>query len=673
MKSDIILEISNKFMKEAKMSPKMLEDLAAMEMYMSESYDGRTFIELLQNADDANSKRLVVENINNTIIVANDGRVFNEDDINSICRSGSSQKKRGTSIGYRGIGFKSTTAISSEIIIHSDDIFFTFSKKIFAENLGTTVNKVPTIRVPFLYDPVNLSEEVLKLINLYKEQGYTTFFIFKDSNIKKFTSEVKEINNGWILFLNNVENISLRLEDFSYQCDISRKKLNKKSKLVNFKKTKEKWLIIESDNNISLAFKYDNNIGIIPCKPDEAVFHCYLPTIDSTGFAFKVNGDFSTDPSRKHIIKDNLTQEIIQKISILFSDLIKNASKKDNSKTIPSLNLLMNHLSLNELSLLLEENILKNLMNTKWIKLETGEFIYPNQYNIFPKWIDNASSEILKDNISFLKSSKICSFLNTNINNIDQFLLKLGAKEYNKTVFINILEDKNNLELISEHIWINLLVNIIKPCILNNSTSIKDCLIVLKNGKYKKLSDCTKSDKLDKSLINQIKSIFLDEEIDALCSNFNISKELFKDKTNNNVLKNSIFDKFVTKTNITKWRTAEQNCIVLEESFGYKAEDISKQNIGYDVISKTKDGDTRYIEVKSLKKLGDSFCITNNEYTAAHQYKDNYYLCLIVQNEDNIECVYIQNPLKTLNFEKRARAWEWFCDTYSGEKIIFNI
>ena len=178
MNSKKILEISDKFMEEAKMSPKMLEDLAAMEKYMAESYDGRTFIELLQNADDAKSKKIVVDNINNNIIVANDGRVFNEEDINSICRSGASSKNRGSSIGYRGIGFKSTTSISSEIIIHSEDIFFTFSKKIFAENLGTTMDKVPTIRVPFLYDSNNFSKEILKLIELYKAQGYTTFFIF---------------------------------------------------------------------------------------------------------------------------------------------------------------------------------------------------------------------------------------------------------------------------------------------------------------------------------------------------------------------------------------------------------------------------------------------------------------------------------------------------------------
>ena len=75
MKS-IIKQVSGSFLEEASASPRMLEDLAAMEKYMSESYDGRTFIELLQNADDAGAKRVCVSEIDNAVIVANDGRSF---------------------------------------------------------------------------------------------------------------------------------------------------------------------------------------------------------------------------------------------------------------------------------------------------------------------------------------------------------------------------------------------------------------------------------------------------------------------------------------------------------------------------------------------------------------------------------------------------------------------
>lgn len=47
---DFIGLISNTLIDEVKASPRMLEVLADMEQYMSESYDGRTFAELIQKA-----------------------------------------------------------------------------------------------------------------------------------------------------------------------------------------------------------------------------------------------------------------------------------------------------------------------------------------------------------------------------------------------------------------------------------------------------------------------------------------------------------------------------------------------------------------------------------------------------------------------------------------------
>lgn len=100
----IIEKIQSNFLEEAKNSPLLLSDLAHMETYIAESYHNRSIIELLQNADDAASIRFYISKNKGYIIVANDGRFFNENDIISICRSGSSTKKRdGKSIGYRGM------------------------------------------------------------------------------------------------------------------------------------------------------------------------------------------------------------------------------------------------------------------------------------------------------------------------------------------------------------------------------------------------------------------------------------------------------------------------------------------------------------------------------------------------------------------------------------------
>ena len=81
---------------EAKSSPMLLSDLAGLEAYVSESYNSRSFIELLQNADDANATKFYVKRSGDFLFVANNGRPFNIKDLESLCRSASSNKVRGT-------------------------------------------------------------------------------------------------------------------------------------------------------------------------------------------------------------------------------------------------------------------------------------------------------------------------------------------------------------------------------------------------------------------------------------------------------------------------------------------------------------------------------------------------------------------------------------------------
>ena len=38
----------------------------------------------------------------------------------------------------------------------------------------------------------------------------------------------------------------------------------------------------------------------------------------------------------------------------------------------------------------------------------------------------------------------------------------------------------------------------------------------------------------------------------------------------------------------------------------------------------------------------------------------------------NLQAIYIQNPIENISFEKRIKQWEWYCDTYSGESFVFE-
>lgn len=94
MIKDLISRTSKEFLQEAINSPQLLTDMASMEKYMAESYGDRILIELLQNADDAQSTKVKLIVRHDYVIFSNNGRPFDENDIIAICRSGASNKKK---------------------------------------------------------------------------------------------------------------------------------------------------------------------------------------------------------------------------------------------------------------------------------------------------------------------------------------------------------------------------------------------------------------------------------------------------------------------------------------------------------------------------------------------------------------------------------------------------
>jgi hypothetical protein len=69
--------------------------------------------------------------------------------------------------------------------------------------------------------------------------------------------------------------------------------------------------------------------------------------------------------------------------------------------------------------------------------------------------------------------------------------------------------------------------------------------------------------------------------------------------------------------------------MAIEEGFGNVPEDVGKQKIGYDVVSKTKDENLRFIEVKGRQAGSGSVTVTHNEMVTAANKPDNTYLAVV--------------------------------------------
>lgn len=664
---EIITDISHDFITEALSSPRMLEDLAAMEKYMSESYDGRTFIELLQNADDAESNRVKVLQVKDTLIIANDGRPFDKNDIMAICRSGASNKNRGDNIGYRGVGFKSATTIATEIIIHSANTYFTFSKSVCAKMLGKSEDKVPTVRIPFLFEVNELGKDINNAIEYCKKDGFTTFFMFRNAKIEKFLKELDGFGVGWLLFLKHVTQVDIECGIFRNKCAITRKYVSDYEILLSISGSKNQWYVV-SDDNVSLAFKYDSVEGILPCGADEAVFHCFLPTLDKTGFPFKANADFSTDPSRKHIIQDESTHNAIKNIQRLFVELIYKVLYNSDERLYSILSLLSNHTTLNTLVVEFENGLLERLRLTEWVPLNNKQFVKPENAKVFPNWLTYSERKLLSEEIKFFSSYTVMSSIMEKLEKFDVLLKKLGSQEITIRELSELLTRTEFVQKLPMEMVGKIFVYCYRMMSMGGKW-IKQVFIPTSTS-FELLVDTSSDTSLNTNFVLTIKKLLSAKEIEELSICYDVFSSLKKGKMGNAIngqkqveCSEGVGSK-TSKLAINKWKTPIQNCIAIETLNGQSVKDVSRKCSEYGVISTDKSGVSTYITVKNVGVLGDSFKLSEDEYSAAQQYGDNYKVYLFTTDTSNIKYSVVTNPVDMVHMKKVVKEWEWLCSSY---------
>ncbi len=152
-------------------------------------YKGKHYIrELIQNADDEGSKKIVIEidTIKRIIKVKNWGKPFDEKDVRQICTLLPSDK-RATQIGTLGIGFKSVFSISECPKIFSGGFNFEITKYILPREI----------------EPINSVENQTALVTF-------VIPIKNEISIESILDELDRLNSEMILFLNNIREIHVK-------------------------------------------------------------------------------------------------------------------------------------------------------------------------------------------------------------------------------------------------------------------------------------------------------------------------------------------------------------------------------------------------------------------------------------------------------------------------------
>lgn len=672
---------------EAKSSPMLLSDLAGLEAYVSESYNSRSFIELLQNADDANATKFYVMRSGDYLFVANNGRPFNIKDLESLCRSASSNKVRGTSIGYRGIGFKSVVSFAKEVHLISGDFEITFSKELSKKLIPQAV-KVPLIRIPHELDK-SVRNELSDEIKRIQDEGFETIFIFSGVLANQIDEEYTSFASTTLLFLHNIQVIKIDLSKI-VTANIAKIDKNEKGRILRVSTTDaiSNWFVC-SDSNCSIAFSMNNGKASRLSKSD-AIIHAFLPTEDSCGLGVVINGDFSTDPSRRHLIMDETTIKVISKLANLYASLLKYALANNDKGVVDAL---MPYFDLKLIQLMkqsFEKEFAKNIKDAFGKEL--------SNIKLAPSWLNAEDFAKIMDASNLPYIAPECS----EVLGLSDFLKYLG----NKPEVVESLIKKVEKTEISVLGYAQIVAAGIKEVLMNHKLpSLATTDLVISDGglcSFKEIND--KEEEIDESYVqllidngiseNDI-SLFLkkmgltkinevqfsdEEDDDDYFGNDDEEDDYDDKKSYNPTSVTQWFNDADTSTKpvannegIQKWRSAEENTLAALNANGFRLKDVSKQNLGFDLEGNDPNGKNIYIEVKSIDYVGQKFRMTNNEFAAAQYKPGNYYLALVYQNKDSFEISLIKDPVNRLNLTRQVVQWVWECSEYEYNPMKFKM
>ena len=672
---------------EAKSSPMLLSDLAGLEAYVSESYNSRSFIELLQNADDAKATKFYVKRFGDYLFVANNGRPFNIKDLESLCRSASSNKVRGTTIGYRGIGFKSVVSFAKEIHLISGNFEITFSKEL-SKQIVPQANKVPLIRIPHELDK-SIRKELVGEIKEIQDEGFNTVFIFSGVLANQIDEEYTSFASTTLLFLHNIQVIKIDLSK-KITANIAVIEENGKGRILRVSTTDaiSNWFVC-TDSNCSIAF-YMNKDKIERLPKSEAIIHAFLPTEDSCGLGVVVNGDFSTDPSRRDLIMDETTINVISNLARLYASLLKYALANKDRNMVDAL---MPYFDI-KLIQLMKQSFEREF--AKRVKDAFGKEL--SNIRLAPSWLNAEDFSKIMESSNLPYIAPECS----EVLGLSDFLKYLG----NKPEVVESLIKKVGQAEISVLGYAQLVSAGIKEILMNHKhPSLTTTDLVISDGRLCSLNEINDNEeeidesylqlladngisendlslflkKVGLSKINEVQ--FSDEDDDDDLYDNDDEEDDYGDKESYNPTSVSQWfndadtssKQVANNEGIQKWRSAEENTLVALNANGFRLKDVSKQNLGFDLEGSDPNGKNIYIEVKSIDYVGQKFRMTNNEFAAAQYKPGNYYLALVCQNKDSFEISLIKDPVNRLNLTRQVVQWVWECTDYEYKPMKFSL
>ncbi len=657
----VVDNVRSRHLAEARASPQLLADVAKLEAYVAETYSARSFVELLQNADDAEATRFCAVLAGDTLLCANDGRPFNSEDLLSLCRSGASTKRRGAAIGYRGIGFKSVVSLAARVHLVSGPVRCTFSRALSAAALGLPESDVPLVRIPH---PIGLAagEAAWPAAEALLAQGFSTVFAFSGIDTRRTVADAEGLTPDCLMFLRNIASVRLDLggQSAEYTCERSSAERSRRLRLAWAGQLQD-WEVVSHPGGVDFAFSL-NDGRRVPTRPESALVFAYLPSFETTGLGVRINADFSTDPSRTRVVLDETTLGQIGTAAELAIGMIDDAlaAGPAGADTLACLAATFDLGTIEFQRPCFRTELAKALRHAAEGRLE--------RVALRPTWLNphDYKTIVAATGLGGVSASST----GQDEGQVTSTLRYLGAQTANDETLAagareSSLSDQGRAELVAYAIRsADIGLPTVRPLLAvpdlwetqGGTTTIGEAL----SGRLApsvEFEEHLRNAGVPPERLNLLRGGRSEKAVGGQPVNERDSR-LPTDPFGHTLRGSQI-----ETAGIPVWRNAETTVADLLRLYGYEVEDCSRQNVGYDLRAR-KDGQDKLVEVKLITRPGEPFTLTSNEEAVARKAAGTYYVALIRNLGSAVEIAMIADPANKLALERQCRQWVWECSRY---------
>jgi len=294
-------------------------------------YNGRQLLEMLQNADDQGSKRVLIEwdETARRLAISNEGAPFSVQGFESLLLSNLSTKTGGGYIGNKGLGFRSIVNWASDIAISSGGLCATFAERIVHAEFARmfTPDQQAELRarrslashaVPMAF----LSVPELRTI-APGDWSTTIAIVCREGFVNHIRSQLDELTPQCLLFLHHIDRIEIRSNGHSH---VLERQVDGAIVTING----QPWTIYSDEEQLPEHLRnlekaeperYSLKLALAPGLRDGArTLYTFFPTRVGVNFPMVVHGTFELDASRNQLIVSERNKYILEQLVELIVD-----------------------------------------------------------------------------------------------------------------------------------------------------------------------------------------------------------------------------------------------------------------------------------------------------------------------------------------------------------------